>query len=89
MLPASSGGIGGLFHLEMQRYQREHEGLQVLHEIVEDAESFRIGRFLDVDEGANLGGFEGDVFVTQADFEFLAAVFILLWPFRIVFPVVV
>jgi hypothetical protein len=73
----------------VQRYQRKHKRLQVLHEIVEDAESLRISRFLDVDEGANLGGFEGDVFVTQADLELLAAVFILLWPFRVVFPVVV
>jgi len=71
--------------LEVQRYQREHERLQVLHEIVEDAESLRISRFLDVDEGANLGGFEGDVFVSQADLEFLTAVFILLRPFCIIF----
>lgn len=40
--------------LEVKTYQREDQRLEVLHEIVEDAEAFWVGRVTDVDEGSNL-----------------------------------
>ena len=40
--------------LEVKAYQREDQRLEVLHEIVEDAETFWVGGVTDVDEGSNL-----------------------------------
>ena len=42
-------------NLEVQSYQGKHQCLQVLYEIVEDAQAFRILRFGNIDEGPNLG----------------------------------
>ena len=40
--------------LEVKAYQREDQRLEVLHEIVEDAEAFWVGGVTDVDEGSDL-----------------------------------
>lgn len=40
----------------MQRRQAEDERLEILHEIVEDAQTLRVRRFRNVDEGADLSG---------------------------------
>ena len=70
----------------MQRYQRKDQRLEVLHEIIEDTEPLGVLRLLDVHQRADLGRLERDVLVAHADLEFLAAVFVLLRPFAIVFP---
>jgi hypothetical protein len=44
--------------LEMQSYQREHQCLQILDEVVEDTQSFGVLGFSDIDEGTNLGSLE-------------------------------
>ena len=43
------------FDLEMQRYEREHQSLQILHKIVEHTKTFGVCRFGDIDKRANLG----------------------------------
>lgn len=40
----------------MQRRQAEDERLEILHEVVEDAQTLRVRRFRNVDEGADLSG---------------------------------
>lgn len=39
--------------LEVERNQTEHQGLQILDQVVEDAETLGVGGLGDVDEGAN------------------------------------
>jgi hypothetical protein len=46
----SSNGLD----LEVQCYQREHQCLKILNEVVEDTQTFRVLRLCDIDEGANL-----------------------------------
>jgi len=102
-------------YLEVQRDQREDQGLEVLNEVVEDAEPLRIRRVLHILEGADFGrlprlalssyldvGCDVDpaqasgmrpaylkrnVLATQPNFQFLAAVLVLLGPLGIVFSV--
>ena len=71
--------------LEVQRDQAEYESLQILNQIVEYAQAFRIGGLGDVDERANLSGLERNVVVAQPDLQLLAPVLILLRPFCVVF----
>lgn len=40
--------------LEMKRYEREHQRLQILNEIVENSQSFRVSRVCDIDERPDL-----------------------------------
>ena len=42
-------------HLEMQRYQREDKSFEILHQIVENTEPFRVSRFRDIDKRSDLG----------------------------------
>jgi hypothetical protein len=41
--------------LEVQCYQRKHQSLKILYQIVKYTKAFGIGRFCDINEGANLG----------------------------------
>ena len=79
----------GQAYLEVQTNQRKDQRLQVLHEVVEDAQALRVFALVDVDQGADLGRFEGDVLRAEADLEFLPPVFVLLRPFGVVFSVAV
>jgi hypothetical protein len=83
----SMRGSGGLFHLEVQCNQREYERLEVLDKVVEDAKTFGVGRLLDINQRTDLGGLERDVFVAHTDLELLPPILVLLWPFTVVFPV--
>lgn len=49
---SSSGGN----HLKVKSNQREYECFQILYEIVEDTETFRVVGLLHVDQGTDLGG---------------------------------
>jgi hypothetical protein len=51
--------------LEMQSYQRENQGLQVLNEIVEYAKSLGVLGFGDIDERTNLGGLDDKAAVSH------------------------
>lgn len=73
--------------LEVQGDEAEDQGLEVLDQIVEDAQALGVGGLGDVDEGANLGGLEADVLAAHFNLQFLPAVLILLGPFAVVFPV--
>lgn len=42
--------------LEMQCYQGEHQRFKILDKVVKDTQTFRVLRFCNVDERANLGG---------------------------------
>jgi len=42
--------------LEMQSYQGKHQRFQILDEVIEDPQTFRILGFRDIDERANLSG---------------------------------
>ena len=42
-------------NLKVKGYQREHQRLQVLNEVVEHAQSLRILRLRDIDKRSNLG----------------------------------
>ena len=42
-------------YLEMQRYQREDESFEILHQIVENTEPFWVSRFRDIDKRSDLG----------------------------------
>jgi hypothetical protein len=55
-----------------------------LDEVVEDAEALRVLAGLDVDEGANLGGGEGDVLVAHNNLELLPPHAVGLWPVVVV-----
>jgi len=50
----------------------KHQALQVLHEVVEAAQPIRVLGVVDVDEGAYLGGGEGDVFLPYDNLQLLA-----------------
>ena len=47
--------------LEVKRDEGEHEALQILYEIVEAPQTFRVFRVLDVVHGLNLGAGERNV----------------------------
>ena len=49
----------------MQAHQGKHEALQVLREVVEDAQPVRVATFGDLLELPDLGGGEGDVLVVE------------------------
>ena len=55
-----------------------------LDEVVEDPEALRVLAGLDIDEGADLGGGEGDVLVAHDDLELLPADAIGLRPVAVV-----
>lgn len=57
---------------KVQADQRKHQTLQVLHQIVEAAQAFRIFGLVDIDEGARLRGGKRDVFVANDDFQLLS-----------------
>ena len=56
-----------------------------LYEIVESSQSFRILALVHVDQGADLGGGEADVIVSEDDFELLAADAIRPGPHVVIF----
>ena len=56
-----------------------------LYEIVESSQSFRILALVHVDQGADLGGGEADVIVSEDDFELLATDAIRPRPHVVVF----
>jgi hypothetical protein len=55
-----------------------------LHEVVEDAQTLRILAGLDIDEGADLGGGEGDVLVPHDNLELLPSDTVGLRPVAVV-----
>ena len=55
-----------------------------LDEVVEDPEALRVLAGLDIDEGADLGGGEGDVLVAHDDLELLPADAVGLRPVDVV-----
>ena len=55
-----------------------------LDEVVEDPEALRVLAGLDIDEGADLGGGEGDVLVAHDDLELLPADAVGLRPVAVV-----
>lgn len=56
------------FDLEMQRCERQHETLEILHEIVELSESYRIRTVLDFMQGSDLMCGKRNVFSVQEHF---------------------
>jgi len=72
------------FYLEVERNQREHQRLQILDQVVEDAETLRVLGLSDIDHGANLRGLEGDMLVAETDLELLSTVLVLLRPLGVV-----
>lgn len=55
----------------MQSNQREHQTLEILHQIVEAAQTFRVLGLIDVQQRARLRCRERDVLITNDDFQFL------------------
>ncbi len=70
----------------MESDEGEDETLQVLDQIVEDGESFRVLAVLHVEEGADLTGGEGDVGVGMPDLEFLPTDLVRDRPVLVVLP---
>lgn len=83
---ARARALDGL-DLEMQGNQAEDQGLEVLHQVVEDTQALGVGRLGDVDERSNLGGLKADMLAANLDLQLLPAILILLWPFPVVFSV--
>ena len=48
---------------EMQADEREHETLEILDQVIEATETFRVPRLVDVHQAANLAGGEAYVLV--------------------------
>lgn len=73
-------------YLKVQRNQRKHQCLQVLHQVVENAQSLGVRALLHIHQRPDLGGFERNVLVTHPDLELLAPVLVLLRPLGVVLP---
>ncbi len=70
----------------MERDEREDEALEILEEIVEDLESFRVFAFSDIGEGAELRSDERDMFLSEHDLEFLSADLVRVRPVLVILP---
>lgn len=70
--------------LEVQRDQAEDQSLEVLHEVVKDAEALGVGRLGDIDKRSDLGRLERNVFVADPQLKLLPTVLVLLWPLCVV-----
>eukprot|EP00951_Prasinocladus_malaysianus_P020531 scaffold168119_cov23-Prasinocladus_malaysianus.AAC.1 len=70
--------------LEVQAHQGEDQALEVLHEVVEDAQPLGVFALLDLKQRADLGGGEGDVVVPDHDLKLLAANPVRLGPVVVV-----
>lgn len=86
----------------MQRYQGEHERLEILYQVVKYSQSFRILGFVDIHQGADFSSlvtlvlvypkqidmtnFERDVLIAETYLKLLLTVLVLLWPLGVVFP---
>jgi len=68
------------FDFEVESNKRKDEALEILNQVVEASKTVRIPTAVDVDQGADLGGGEGDVFVADDDLELLASHPIRSWP---------
>lgn len=66
--------------LEVETDEREHQTFQVLDEIVEETEPFRILGLVDVQQGADFRGGEGDVLVADENLKLLTSHTICWWP---------
>lgn len=72
------------FDFEMKTDEREHQALQVLNEIVEEAQAFGIFRLVDIQEGADFRRGEGNVLISDQDFELLTSNSVSWWPQRVI-----
>lgn len=59
--------------LEVQRDQRENEALEILHQVVEASQAFRVVAGVHVGQRADFRGAERDLLVADAHFELLGA----------------
>lgn len=75
------------FDLEVQTYERKDQRFQILYQVVEDTQAFWVLGLVNIDQRADLGGFERNVLASYPDLELLPPVLVLLRPLRIVFPV--
>jgi len=73
------------FDFEVKGDERENETLQILHEIIEDTESFRVLTVLDIHQGPDFGSLESDVVISNTDFKLLLANNVLFGPVCVVF----
>jgi hypothetical protein len=69
----------------MQRNERQHQTLQVLNEVVEDAQALGVFAGLHVQQAADLGGLKADVLVPQHNLQLLTPYAVSLRPVRVVF----
>eukprot|EP00303_Exanthemachrysis_gayraliae_P006915 CAMPEP_0206007436 /NCGR_PEP_ID=MMETSP1464-20131121/5763_1 /ASSEMBLY_ACC=CAM_ASM_001124 /TAXON_ID=119497 /ORGANISM="Exanthemachrysis gayraliae, Strain RCC1523" /LENGTH=201 /DNA_ID=CAMNT_0053380931 /DNA_START=213 /DNA_END=815 /DNA_ORIENTATION=- len=69
-MPPPSDGLDA----EVQPDEGEHQGLEVLDQIVEHAEALGVLALLHVQEGPDLGGHERDVLLAQHDLQLLPPV---------------
>jgi len=72
------------FDFEVESNKRKDEALEILNQVVEASKTVGIPTAVDVDQGADLGGGEGDVFVADDDLELLASHPIRRWPQSVV-----
>ncbi len=73
------------FDLKMKTNQREDEALEILYEVVEDTKTLSVLAAVDVDQGSNLAGCEGDVFIAHDNLQLLSPNSVWFRPYFIVF----
>ncbi len=66
--------------LKVESDQREHETLEILHEIVKASEALGVATGVHIDQGADLGRREGDVLIAHHDLQLLTADAVRLRP---------
>lgn len=66
--------------LEVETNEGEHQAFQVLNEVVEEAQTFRVLRLIDVEQRPDFRCCERDVLVADEDFELLTSDTISWWP---------
>ena len=72
---------------EPSRGEAEGTHLEILNQIVEHSEAFRVLTVLNVDERANLGSLESDVVSANPNFQLLLPDDVFLGPILVIFPV--
>lgn len=86
--PMDSSACGTLdrLDLEVKGDKTKDQSFKVLHQVVKDSQSLRVGRLGHVNQRSNLGRLEIDMLAAEFDFQFLPSVFVLLWPLSVIFP---
>lgn len=64
----------------MEADEREHQAFEILHQIIEKTQAFRVLWLVDIQERTDLRCCERDVLISNEDFEFLATHSICRWP---------